>query len=346
MKKPLHNTWVVWTTALMLSAGCAVENLPSPTLFDVCLSVEGPCVNQAYAGEACDVDIDKDDPPPLRGSFRADIAGTSIEDIWRHSDTLLLGTLPGTVPLGSHDVIVEFPGGMRAGLQEAFSIVDPLSVTAAPEHRRVPRGHTFGLDVTLQNQGGALLTQVTLSLSQEGTGRVLLPADSVVASLGGESSSTTTLQLQAQQQGATTLLLDVSALAGGNVLVGTPEPLAVDILVLPPAELAASAEVSPTTVDPGDSFELIVSVYNSGGVDALDVEALEPAVSGSGSAFLEDPAPPRLDVPAGSRQTIRLNGQALSRGTVVFDAQVHGLEAISRRLLGPVAADPVSIEIR
>ena len=154
MRKLYRNTRAIWTATLVLSAGCAVENLPSPTLFDVCLSIEGPCVNQAYAGErtdlvligehfnpAFDVDIDNDDPPPLRGSFRADIAGTPIEDIWRHSDTLLLGTLPGTVPLGSHDVIVEFPGGMRAGLQEAFSIVDPLSVTAAPEHPRVPRDH-------------------------------------------------------------------------------------------------------------------------------------------------------------------------------------------------------------
>lgn len=368
MRKRYRNAWMIWTAALLLSAafsaapfgaGCAVENLPDPALFDVCLSSEGPCVNQAYAGEranivligehfnpAFDVDINDDNSPPLRGSFRASIAGTPIEDVRRHSETLLVGILPGTVPLGSHDVIAEFPGGMRAGLQEAFSIVDPLAVTATPQHSRVPQAHAFGLDVTLQNLGTALLTQITLSLSQEGSGRITLPADSVVASLGSESSSTTTLQLQAQQSGSATLLLDVSALAGGNVLVGTPEPVAIDLLVLPPAFLVASGEVSPTTVNPGDDFELSVDVYNTGGVDALDVEVLEAEDSGSGSVTLDDPAPSPLDIPAGSRRTIRFSGQALARGTVVFDMRIVGLEAISQRLLGPVDADPVSIEIR
>jgi hypothetical protein len=368
MRKRYHQTWFIWTAALALSAafsaapfgaGCAVENLPEPALLDVCLGSEGPCVNQAYAGErtsivligehfnpAFNVDVNDDNPPPLRGSFRASIAGTPIEDVRRHSATLLLGTLPGTVPLGSHDVIAEFPGGMRAGLHEAFSIVDPLAVTATPQHSRVPQAHAFGLDVVLHNLGTALLTQINLRLTQEGSGQFTLPADSVVASLGGESSSTTTLQLRAQQSGSATLLLEVSALAGGNVLVGTPEPLAIDMLVLPPAALVASGEVSPTTVNPGDDFELILDVYNSGGVDALEVEALEAESSGSGSATLDDPTPSPLDIPAGSRRTVRFSGQAVSSGTVVFDVRVVGREAISQRLLGPVDADPVSIEIR
>jgi hypothetical protein len=352
-------TWALLPAVLFLAAGCAVENLPDPALFDVCLRSDGPCVNQAYAGErtnlaligayfhpAFEVDINDDDPPPLRGDFRATIAGTPLEDVWRHSEFLLMGTMPGTVPLGTHDVLVELPGGLRTGLPEAFSIVDPLVVSATPEQPRVPNNHVFGLDVTLENLASVPLTQVTLSLSQQGTGRVILPADSVAASVGGESSSTTTLRLQAQQPGPTTLLLSASALAGGNVLVGTSEPLMVDLLVLPPAVLLASAEVSPTTVDPGDDFELIIDVFNTGGVDALDVEVLEPTVSGSGSAALGDPAPSRLEVPAGSRRTIRFSGRAVSSGTVVFDTRLQGLEAVSRRLLGPVAADPVSIEIR
>jgi len=362
MRKRHHQTRMIWTAALTLSAaffGCAVENLPEPALFDVCLNSETPCINQAYAGErtnivligehfnpAFNVDVNDDNPPPLCGSFQASIADKPIEDVRRLSENLLSGTLPGTVPLGSHDVIAKFPGGRRAGLNQAFSIVDPLVVTASPQHPRAPQGHAFGLDVTLQNLGAALLTQITLGLSQEGPGQITLPADSVVASLGGGSSSTTTLQLQAQQPGSATLLLEVSALAGGNVLVGTPEPLAIDMLVLPPAVLAVSGEVSPTTVDPGDDFELIVDVYNSGGVDALEVEALEAGVSGSGSATLDAPTPSPLSIPAGSRRTIRFSGQALSRGTVIFDVRVVGREAISQRLLGPVDAEPVSIEIR
>jgi hypothetical protein len=352
-------TLALWTAILVLVAGCAVEDLPDPALFGICRDSQGPCLDQAYAGErasvaligenfhpAFSVDMNNDDPPPLRGEFQAYITGIPIEDVRRHSDVLMAGTLPGTVPLGLHDVTVEFPGGRFSRLEEAFSIIDPLSVTAVPEHRRIPGGYAFGLDVTLQNLGPVLLTQVTLSLSQEGTGRLVLPADSVMASLGGESTSTTTLQLQAQQRGAATLLLDVSALAGGNVLVGTAEPLVIDLLVLPPAALVVSAEVSPTTVDPGEDFELIVDVFNTGGTDALDVEVLEPTAGGSGLAILGDPAPPRLNIAAGSRQTIRFGGQAQESGTVVLDVRVQGLEAISQRLLGPVDADPVSIEIR
>ena len=359
MRKRKLKTWALLATALVLTTGCAVENLPDPALFDVCLRSDGPCVNQAYAGErtnlaligahfhpAFDVDINEDGSPPLRGNFQANIAGTPLEDVWRHSEFLLMGTMPGTVPLGTHDVLVVLPGGLRAGLPGAFSIVDPLVVSAAPEQPRVPNNYAFGLDVTLTNLASVPLTQVALSLSQQGTGRVILPADPVLASVGGESSSTTTLRLQALQPGSTTLLLGVSALAGGNVLVGNSEPLMVDLLVLPPAVLLASAEVSPTTVNPGDDFELIVDVFNTGGVDALDVEAFEPTVSGSGSATLGDPAPSRLEVPAGSRRTIRFSGRALSSGTTVFEARLQGLEAISQRLLGPVAADPVSIEIR
>jgi hypothetical protein len=240
-------------------------------------------------------------------------------------------------------VTVEFPGGRRAGLKEAFSIVDPLSVTVTPPPQRIPDGHALDLEVTLQNLGPALLTQVTLSLSQEGNGRFILPADLVLASLSGEPIE---LELQAQQPGSATVLLDVSALAGGNVLVGTAEPLVIEFLVLPPAVLVASAEVSPTTVDPGEGFELIVDVFNTGGTDALDVEALVPAVSGSGSATLGDPVPSRLDVAAGSRQTIRFSGQAQQSGTVEFNVRVQGLEAVSQHDLGPVDVDPVSIEIR
>jgi len=352
-------TRALWIWMLLLPAGCAVDNLPDPALQDVCQSAQGPCVNRAYAGErasialigehfdpAFAVNLNNDDPPILRGAFRAYIAQTPIEDLQRHSDQLLAGRLPGTVPLGSHDVTVEIPGGMHSRLPEAFSIVDPLSVTVAPGYRLIPVGHSFGLDVTLENLGPVLLTQVTLRLSQDGTGRFLLPADSVLASLGGESTSTTTLPLQAEQPGPATLLLEVSALAGGSVLVGTQEPLAVDILALPPAVLVASAEVVPTTVDPSENFELIVNVFNTGGTDALDVEVLGPEVSGSGSVTLGDPAPARLNIPAGSRQTIRFGGRAEERGTVLFDVGVQGVEAISQRLLGPVSADPVSIEIR
>ena len=344
---------------LVLGAGCATESLPDPSLYSVCLSAKEPCVSEAYAGEtpnvaligehfhpAFEVDIGSDDPPLLLGDFWATIANQPIDDVRRDTDTLLLGTLPGTIPLGTHYVIVEIPGGKRAGLPEAFGIIDPLEVTATPEHLRVPEGHSFGLDITLQNHGTALLTQITLNLSQEGAGQVLLPADSVLTSLGSESSLTVTLPLRAERQGPTTLLLSVSALAGGFVVVSTQEPLATGVLVLPPAALVASAEVSPSTVGLGDSFELIVSVFNTGGVLALDVEVLEPEVSGSGSVALDSPAPPQLNIPAGSRQTLRWGGRALSRGTVVFDARVLGLEAISGRLLGPEAADPVSIEIR
>lgn len=353
-------TRALWIATLLLPAGCAVDNLPDPLLLDVCRSSQGPCINQAYAGErtsiamigehfnpAFAVDVNTDDPPLLRGAFQAYIGQTLIEDLRRHSDMVLVGTFPGTVPVGSHDVTLEVPGGMHSRLPEAFSIVDPLVVTITPDHDRIPVGHSFGLDVTLENLGPALLTQITLSLAQEGSGQFLLPADPGLASLGGESTSPPiTLDLTAQQTGSVTLLLEVSALAGGSVLVGTPEPLAVDFLVLPPAALVASAEVLPTTVDPGEDFELIVDVFNTGGTDALDVEVSELAVSGSGSATLGDPSPPSLDIPAGSRRTIRFSGQAQQRGTVDFGVKVGGLEAISQLPLDPVAADSVSLEIR
>jgi hypothetical protein len=359
MSKLKTRTCMLLLALLGFPAGCATQSPPDPSLYSVCLDAEGPCVSDAYAGErtevaligehfhpAFEVDIGSDEPPPVRGAYRAFIANTPLDDVRRGTDTLLLGTLPGTVPLGAHDVIAEIPGGLRAGLPQAFFIVDPLAVTAAPEPPRVPQGHAFGLEVTLQNLGTALLTNITLRLSQEGAGRVLLPADSVLASLGGESSLTATLPLKAQQPGQASLLLGVSALAGGFVRVGPREPLAIDILVLPPADLVVSANVAPTTVEPGDRFELIVTVFNTGGVEALDVEVLTPGIGGSGSVVLDSPAPSGLNVPAGSRQAILWGGQALTRGTVVFHAQVHGLEAISERLLGPVDADPVSLEIR
>lgn len=354
-------TWAPLTAILVLVAGCAVEDLPDPALFEICRDSQGPCIDQAYAGErasialvgenfhpAFSVDINNDDPPPLRGAFQAYIAGIFIEDVRRQSDVRMLGTLPGTVPLGSHDVTVEIPGGRWARLEEAFSIVDPLSVTVAPPPQRIPNGHTFEMEVELENLGPALLTQITLGLSQEGTGRFDLPADSVLASLGGGESTPEpiTLTITARQAGSVSLMLEVSALAGGIVLVGTAEPLVIDLLVLPPAVLVASAEVSPTTVDPGEDFELIVDVFNTGGTDALDVEVHDLAINGSGSVHLGDPVPSRLDITAGSRQTIRFGGQAQESGTVEFNVSVDGLEAFSRRPLGQVYADSVSLEIR
>jgi hypothetical protein len=317
------------------------------------------CISEVYAGEtpdvaligehfhpAFEVDIGNADPPPLIGNFRAMIADLPIDDVRRSTDTLLLGTLPGTVPVGTHDVIVEIPGGRRAELPKAFGIVDPLAVTATPEHFRIPKGYFFGLDVTQHNRGTIPLTQITLSLSQEGAGQVHLPADSVLAALGGESALTTTLPLWAERQGFVSLLLEVSARVGDFVVVGTREPLVTGILVLPQAALVVSAELSPTEVGPGERFELIVTVYNTGGVEALNVEVLAPAVSGSGSAALDNPSPLGLNIPAGSMRKIPWGGQALLWGTVVFAARVQGLEAISQRLLGPVSAESVSLEIR
>jgi len=268
----------LWLMPLFLWTGCATESLPDPSLYSVCQSAKEPCVSEAYAGEtpevaligehfhpAFEVDIGGDDPPPLLGNFRATIANLPFYDVWRDSGTLLLGTLPGTAPLGIHDVIVETPGGRRAGLPEAFGIVDPLEVTATPEHLRIPEGHSIELDVTLQNRGTALLTQITLNLSQEGSGQVILPPDAVLTSLGSESSLTVTLPLRAERQGPVTLLLSVTALAGGSVGVGTQEPLATGVLVLPPAALVVSTDVSPNEVGPGARFELIITVFNTGG---------------------------------------------------------------------------------
>ncbi len=359
MRKPKPTIRTLLSIALTLACGCAGQPPPDPALYSVCMSAGEPCASEGYAGEwievalngehfhpAFEVDLGTSGPPPVRGEYQASIAGTPLDDVRRVTDALLLGTIPGTVPLGSHDVIVEIPGGRRAGLPKAFRLVDPLSVLMEPEHPRVPEGHAFGLDITLQNDGTALLTQITLRLSQEGAGRLQLPPDSVLGSLAGESFVTTTLQVRAQQTGSASLLIEVSALAGGSVPVGTRQPLATGILVLPPASLIVSADVSPPAVDPGDRFELITTVFNPGGTQALDVEVLAPTVSGSGSALLDDPAPTGVNIPAGSVLTIPWGGQALSPGTVVFEARVQGLEAVSGRLLGPLDAESVRLEIR
>ena len=107
---------------------------------------------------------------------------------------------------------------------------------------------------------------------------------------------------------------------------------------LPPAQLAASAE-APLQVSTGQTFTLLVTVSNAGGVTARGVS---PSIVLGGTAAATVAAlPPTQDVPGGESRTFAWSVLATQPGTLTVNGGVQGLDEVSQR---PVASVPVPVQ--
>jgi hypothetical protein len=348
-----------------LTTSCAEQSVPAPVLAEVCQSEsDAVCIPHAFAGTATEltllghhfyqvyeVDLGNEEDPEKLGGFGAWMEEAPIDQLHIESRRIrgyeaLSGELQGVLAIGTYDVEMETPSGQRARLQDAFLIDNPLLVDAHPEVARTPRAHTILLSVILENLGTPPLTEITLSLSQEGSGGFILPEPATSLVVEGGAVRKVDLELQADRLGQVSVMLEARALANGNVVVGPESPVQIDLTVLREASLVVSASVHPPVAAPGERFELVADISCRGETPALEVGLQALDLTGTGTVEMDPPPPEKQDIPAGSRRVFLWAGSATGSGTVEVTLQASGIEAISGRELGPTSADPIVLEIQ
>ena len=344
-------------------AGCATEFQPAPLLSEVCQARDAAvCISWAYAGEQVDlallgedllqvfeVDLGDDGHPEIPGEFSASIGGVPLDDVRLSPDRLrgqemLLASLPGELPAGEHEVKVTTPSGQQVLRPRLFFIRDPVWVELEIEKPTLPRGDENRLTVRIENRSSAALAEVTLDLAQGGSGSYVLPAPPPPFSLPGDSFADVVLDLVAGSPGLPQVAVDVDAMAGADIRVGTSHPAIISSAVLEAADLVVEARIEPRVVSVGEPIELFVTALNEGGVAVLDAGLLPPRVEGAGTIQWEQ-VPGRLhDIEPGGNMAFRRSGIAIEPGTAWILPTVTGNEALSGRPLE--ASAPYSIPVK
>lgn len=361
---PFLQVWLMTVALSWLAGGCGTESLPGPVLSGVCVpGGNDTCRDWIYAGEpvevgllgrhfhtVAEVDLDKQDNPLLDDRFEARIGSVSVEGLdlapgLRDGQQMLIGWLPASLSVGSHDVEITAPSGQQSHLDDAFTVRTPLQTSFSCDKPRLPAGAMVHLSIHIQNNGAVPLTEVTTRVDQAGAGGIDPPATPEPFTLGSRQSLSIGLVTQAAATGQVLLSLSTSARAGGIVRVETDTPAEAALLVLSPAELTASVRMVPASVRAGESFTLVAQVHNQGDTPAQQIHLLPPSLSGTGTVELQGPPPAAATLPAGADRELDWPGVAHAPGQVVFDVQLGAVEAISGRRIGPLDAGSVQLEI-
>jgi len=347
-----------------LPAGCAIEQVPAPSLSEVCLAQERDgCINAVYPGAVYDlallgeqfqpafeISLDNSEPPATRGLFKGKIGDVVISPLTLQPDLLrgyqvLHGQLAGNLPIGLHAAEIVTPAGQRSQLADALRVMNPLSVTSRFQKPQVPAGYLFILYVDLENLGPQDLQDVSITLSQQGSGFCELPQPADAFTVPAGQKVVQQIELAAVSPGQVTISLAVAGLVNQTVLVDLEQPLSIDARVLTPTNLQVVASLAQPSVRLGRFFELIVDVTNLGQTPARGVELLVPTQSGPGTVDWDTIKPEALDIPADSTRRIRWEGRATNTGNVEISARVSGMEAVSGRLLGPIGSNLLVLQI-
>jgi len=249
------------------------------------------------------------------------------------------------LPVGLHSAEVVTPAGQHAQLADALRVMNPLYVRGLVQEPQAPAGYTFHLEVDLENLGPQDIQDASITLSQQGSGSCELPQTPEVFTIPAGQTVGRQIELAAVNPGQVTLALSVSGTVNQTVLIELEQPLAIEARVLSPTDLQVVASLAQPSVRLGRYFELIVDVTNLGQTPALGVEMLVPNQSGPGTVSWDALEPEALDIPAGSTRRLRREGRATNTGAVELSARISGMEAVSGRLLGPIGANLLLLQI-
>lgn len=350
--------------AALLAGGCGTQALPGPALSAVCLKDDATsCIGWAYAGEAVDlivlgrhfhapaeIDLDSRENPRLDDRFEARLGGVAIEGLdlapgLLDDQQVLTGRVPGVLPPGSHHLELDAPCGQRARLEDAFVVRTPLRVGLTRDEPQLPTGSVVRVLARFENLARVPLTDVTAGFGQEGTGR-LQPFGSLEPfALDAGRSLSLGLVTRADVAGPVRLSIEAFADAAGRVPVESAAPAEIELLILQPAALGASLLLQPPVVASGETFVLVVQVYNQGGTPVQQVRLLPPVLQGSGTVLFEGPAPEIAGIQAGQSRELRWVAEAGAPGPVELAVQLVAVEAISGRRIGPVDAGSILLQI-
>ncbi len=272
-------------------------------------------------------------------------SGTSAGTLW--FSTTIYGTdqvsgNPVVIgPVVSNSVVVQLPAALAA------------SFAVAPA--QVSVGQSFLATLTITNTGQATATGVDAASfvvsGSGGTGAALGPTPSAPVTIGGGGAITFTWTLSASSAGSVWLTTTVTGTdandAGGLTAAPVVSPA---VTIQAPAALVAALTAAPSPRTIGQTFQVSLTVTNTGQAAAgpLDVPAFLPTGTG-GATFLGGPVPavPYASLAGGAAVTFVWTYSATASGAVAFTATVNGADLNSGATLtsGPVTTpSPVVIQ--
>ncbi len=212
-----------------------------------------------------------------------------------------------------------------------------LTVTLlAPSDNVVATGQTFEVVALVTNSGGATAKAVTPgTLTPSDTSLIDAGTGPIPATVDVESGKTQQLKWIFQARAPGTLHFSLDGVAGvdanNNAAVASPAGAqSQDVTIAKSATLVATFLATPSPVDVGRDFGVVVHVANPGGVAADNVTVTLSKNSGDGIVSRKGVVPPAVSIAAGSAQDFAFTYTAQAAGTVVLSAAVVGLDHADR----------------
>ncbi len=353
---------------LTLGAGslgsCATESLPVPLVQQICTAKSSnSCSSWVYAGEdvavriegqnlleTWQVDLGKDSPAQPMGSFRAWIGPAELSDIEKlpivsnSGRDILQGVLTGTLDVGYYPVKVETPSGMAASFPGPVFVRTPLFVSADMAKLHAPVQDTLRMSVTVENKSTSAIGDISITITQGGTGSVYLPQPPPSFSLEAQSSLQIALDLTAASPGQPEIQVRAKAVTSHGVELEEDAPEIITLDILQGASLQVEAEANPQQVQVGSNIALVARVKNTGGVAVNDATMVIDDTQGPGQ-LQWSPMNGSRTIEPGSESIFSMTATALSAGAVDISLIITGTEGISGRPLEFSPGSAVQVDI-
>lgn len=345
-------------------AGCASEAQPEPLLNRICTAKSSTsCTDWVYAGEIVpvriegqnllqtwQVDLGKDEPPQAVGSFRAWIGPAELKNVEKlptetHSGwEILQAQIPDTLDVGYYPVRIETPAGSKKSFPGPVLVRTPLFVSAEMQKLHAPVQDTLRMVIKLENKSMAALGDVSITLSQGGTGSVFLPPPPPAFSLDAQSSLDIVMDLTGASPGQPQIQVQASAKTGQGLELEENELGIVTLDILDAAFLQVQAQAEPAQLVLGQNLDLVLTVQNTGGVAVNDARLAIQSTVGQGQLQFDSSSVIR-DVDPGSEAVFTMSATATGEGHVDINPVITGTEAISGRPVEFAPNSPVGLEI-
>ncbi|MFH1811779.1 MAG: right-handed parallel beta-helix repeat-containing protein [Pseudomonadota bacterium] len=256
---------------------------------------------------------------------------------------------------GAYDLVVTTEGGATATLPGAVQVWNPAQLVSTLElsAASVSTGTEITLTVHVANTGGSEAQAVQVSLpvlAGSGTAQHLSGPSPASADIAAGAAQDFVLQYRAQSAGSVTFTAQASgtnAYSLRPLASGAATSASLQILVGAALEIALDV---PAGVGLGQSFDIEMTVTNSGQGDAQGVTPVL-ALSGSGALTLDSgPTPATADVAGGQAQLFVYSYTASGLGEVHFTADASGTDVVNSTTIqaptetaGPMSVMPQSV---
>jgi hypothetical protein len=269
----------------------------------------------------------------------------------------MTASVPGTLTLEVKPMARD--GNTRLAVEGEVLPLAPITIDRAAALQaslslpaQATRGQRVTATLTVRNTGSTVARRVTPStLTVSGVAATVSVVSPDQADLPGGGTATFEWTLDLSATG--TLTARTSA-AGEDGNSGAPLALGAfttaSTSVLEPSELQVVSFVAPAVINPGQPFELLLSVRNRGTSTALAVlpDPLAPAqarVLGAAATLVTGPTAQPLGAGAMGTFTFRFRESGTSTGALAFTVGARGTDQVSGALVAAVPVQSTQVRV-